>query len=122
MINKKTKNEQVLNARIIKRTQKGKMTEHNTELAPSKCYNSFSCVLSVLIILFIIGSIAWDVMISKPEMRKSIDEIRIEVKRINEKIDSQFAKDSLTNLYYRKNAKIFVDKEVGKSETISEKN
>ena len=122
MINKKTKNERVLIARITKRTQKGKMTEYNTELTPRKCYNSFSCVLSVLIILFIIGSIAWDVMISKPEMRKSIDEIRIEVKSINEKIDSRFAKDSLTNLYYRKNAKIFGVEGTGKSETISEKN
>ena len=73
------------------------MTENHTELTPRKCYNSFSCVLSVLIIFFIVGSIAWDVMVSKPEMRRSIDDIRIEVKSINEKIDSKFVKDSLTN-------------------------
>lgn len=61
-----------------------------------KCYNSFSCILSVLIILFVVGSIAWDIMVTKPEMRKSIEEIKIEVRGIHEKIDAQFTKDSLT--------------------------
>ena len=83
----------------------------NTELTPRKCYNSFSCVLSVLIIIFIVGTITWDVMVSKPEIHKSIDDIRIEVRSINEKIDSQFAKDSLTNRYYRKNPKYVVNVE-----------
>ena len=60
-----------------------------------KCYNSFSCILSVLIILFVVCSIAWDVLVTKPEMRKSIEEIRIEVKDIHSKIDARLQKDSL---------------------------
>ena len=64
------------------------MNENNT-----KCYNSLSCVLSVLIILFVVVAIGWDILVSKPEMRKSIDEIRIEVKDIHNKIDRQFEQD-----------------------------
>jgi hypothetical protein len=50
----------------------------------------------VLIILFVVCSIAWDVLVTKPEMRKNIEEIRTEVKDIHEKIDVQMRKDSLT--------------------------
>ena len=60
-----------------------------------KCYNSLSCILSVLIIIFVVGAIAWDITITKPAMRKSIDEIRIEVKNIHEKIDEKTRADSL---------------------------
>lgn len=60
-----------------------------------KCYNSLSCILSVLIIIFVVGAIAWDITVSKPAMYKSIDEIRIEVKNINEKIDEKARVDSL---------------------------
>ena len=60
-----------------------------------KCYNSLSCILSLLIIVFVVGAIAWDITVSKPAMRKSIDEIRIEVKNINEKIDEKARVDSL---------------------------
>ena len=68
------------------------MTDKNT---PQKCYNSFSCILSVLIILFVVASIGWDIIVSKPAMRKSIDEIRIEVKNIHKKIDTQIEQDSI---------------------------
>ena len=60
-----------------------------------KCYNSFSCVLSVLIVLFVVVSIAYDMIVSKPAMKSSIDDIKIEVKDIREKIDAQIAKDSI---------------------------
>lgn len=70
------------------------MAKKVTEDKSQKCYNSLSCVLSCLIILFVMGSIIWDITISKPEMRHSIDEIRIEVKDIHNKIDRQYAKDS----------------------------
>lgn len=70
------------------------MTKKVTEDKSQKCYNSFSCILSCLIILFVMCSIIWDITISKPEMRHSINEIRIEVKDIHNKIDRQYAKDS----------------------------
>ena len=60
-----------------------------------KCYNSFSCILSVLIVLFVVGSIAYDMIVSKPAMKSSIDDIKIEVKDIREKIDAQIANDSI---------------------------
>lgn len=37
-----------------------------------KCYNSFSCILSVLIIVFVVGSVMWDICITKPAMREDI--------------------------------------------------
>ena len=61
-----------------------------------KCYNSFSCIGAILIIMFVLGSIIWDILFTKPAMRESIDEIRIEVKNIHEKIDSRLAADSIS--------------------------
>lgn len=61
-----------------------------------KCYNSFSCIGTILIIMFVLGSIIWDILFTKPAMRESIDEIRIEVKNIHEKIDSRLAADSIS--------------------------
>ena len=56
-----------------------------------KCYNSISCILSVLVIIFVVGAIAWDTLVSKPKIRQSIEEIRMEVRDIHEKIDKQYA-------------------------------
>lgn len=64
------------------------MKEQVTE---KKCYNSWSCILSVAIILFVLGSVIYDMTISKPEMRKNINEIKVEVQEINEKINAQSA-------------------------------
>lgn len=52
-----------------------------------KCYNSVSCILSVLIIVFVIGSIIWDMAVTKPAMRQSIDDIKTEVKVIHSKLN-----------------------------------
>ena len=52
-----------------------------------KCYNSVSCILSVLIIVFVIGSIIWDMTVTKPAMRQSIDDIKTEVKVIHSKLN-----------------------------------
>lgn len=52
-----------------------------------KCYNSFSCIFSVLVIVFILGSITWDIFVTKPSMRNSIDEIKQEIKEIKTKIN-----------------------------------
>lgn len=53
----------------------------------NKCYNSFSCVLSVLIVVFVLGSIIYDLCYTKPNISKNITEIRTELNIINEKID-----------------------------------
>lgn len=55
----------------------------------SKCYNSLSCVLSVVVIVFILGAVLIDIFFTKPEMRHTIEDIRIEVKDIHRKIDIQ---------------------------------
>ena len=56
-----------------------------------KCYNSFSCVLSVLIIVFVLTSIVWDMLVTKPAIRSSIDQIKTEVQVIHSKIDKTYA-------------------------------
>ena len=46
--------------------------------------------------MFVLGSIIWDILFTKPAMRESIDEIRIEVKNIHKKIDSRLVADSIS--------------------------
>ena len=75
------------------------MTENNN---PWKCYNSLSCVLSVLIIIFVVCAICWDITVSKPAIRKSIDDIRSEVKDIHTKINDQYRGDTAYYNQYRK--------------------
>lgn len=53
----------------------------------NKCYNSFSCVLSVLIVVFVLGSIIYDLCYTIPNISKNITEIRTELNIMNEKID-----------------------------------
>lgn len=53
----------------------------------NKCYNSFSCVLSVLIVVFVLGSIIYDLCYTKPNISKNITEIRTELNIMNDKID-----------------------------------
>lgn len=55
-----------------------------------KCYNTFSCIMSVLVIVFIIGAVLWDLFVTKPVLRESINEIKTEVRIINEKIDAHY--------------------------------
>lgn len=66
-----------------------------------KCYNSFSCVAAVLIILFVIGSIIWDVCITKPSMHRSIEEIQVEVKEIHAKLDNTLQVSQPDTLKYQ---------------------
>ena len=60
-----------------------------------KCYNSFSCILSVLIIIFVLGSIMWDICITKPSLRNSIEEIHTEIRDIHHKIDVNLCQDTV---------------------------
>lgn len=70
---------------------------NNNEVTP-KCYNSFACVSAVLIIFFILGSIVWDICISKPAMKSSIEEIRIEVKDIHESLEQRHLLEDTTKI------------------------
>lgn len=70
-----------------------------------KCYNSFSCILSVLIIVFVLTSIVWDMLVTKPAIRSSIDQIKTEVQVIHSKIDKTYTpftidSDSLINTMF----------------------
>lgn len=57
---------------------------------PKKCYNTFSCIASVIIILFITGAILVDLIVSKPQIYKSIETIREEVEVIHQRIDEHY--------------------------------
>lgn len=61
------------------------MTEQTSN---KKCYNSWACTLSVLIIIFLLGSVIYDMTCSKPKMRKSIKQIEVQVQEINRKMDT----------------------------------
>lgn len=65
------------------------METHKLENSAKKCYNSWSCALSVLIIVFVLGSIVYDYVYSKPLIRKDINEIKIEIQEIHEKVIAQ---------------------------------
>lgn len=52
-----------------------------------KCYTTFSCVASILIILFVLGAIVWDLFITKPQIKRNITEIKSELVNINKKLE-----------------------------------
>lgn len=66
------------------------MSKENKPKSPKKCYNTFSCIASVVIIIFMLGAVLWDMLITKPVIYNSIEEIKIEVQHINEKIDNHY--------------------------------
>lgn len=70
----------------------GETLLNNTNEQPKvkKCYNTFSCIMSVLVIIFIVGAILWDMFISKPMIYNSIEDIKTEMRIINDKIDSHY--------------------------------
>lgn len=67
----------------------------NANQTTQKCYNSFSCIGSILIIIFVLGTIIWDICITKPAMRDSIDDIRVEVKDIHQKLNTKLSNDTI---------------------------
>lgn len=64
------------------------MAEHPIDDIP-KCYNSVSCIISVLVIVFILGSIVWDILFTRPEIQKSLNDIKTEISTLSVKIDDQ---------------------------------
>ena len=70
----------------------------NKTSKPKKCYNTFSCIASVLIIIFITGAILLDLLVTKPQIYNSIENVRMEVEMINKKIDQHYS-NKLNNTY-----------------------
>lgn len=64
---------------------------NNKTSKPKKCYNTFSCIASVLIIIFITGAILLDLLVTKPQIYNSIENVRMEVEMINKKIDQHYS-------------------------------
>ena len=59
-----------------------KMEQNNKK----HCYNSWSCMISVLIIAFALGFMIYDITISKPQFKKDLNEIKVEIKDLNKKV------------------------------------
>ena len=62
-----------------------------------KCYKSLSCIISVLVIVFIFGAIIIDLAWTKPSIRQDISEINKELFIINSQIDRMDSLQSSTN-------------------------
>jgi len=60
----------------------------NKKSSETKCYNSWSCIVSCAIILFVVISITYDMVVTKPQMHKDIKEIRENVRVLNNKVDT----------------------------------
>ena len=74
------------------------MTKKVTEDKSQKCYNSFSCFLSVMIIITVVVSILWTQFVTMPNFENKLDNMRIEIQDINSKLDYQILhKDSVSS-------------------------
>ena len=62
-----------------------------------KCYKSLSCIISVLVIVFIFGAIIIDLAWTKPSIRQDISEINKELVNINSQIDRMDSLQTSTN-------------------------
>lgn len=76
------------------------MTKKVTEDKSQKCYNSFSCFLSVMIIITVVVSILWTQFVTMPNFENKLDNMRIEIQDINSKLDYQILhKDSVSSYF-----------------------
>ena len=88
------------------------MTKKVTEDKSQKCYNSFSCFLSVMIIITVVVSILWTQFVTMPNFENKLDNMRIEIQDINSTLAYQILhKDSVCSYFLQ------VDTE--KNETVS---
>lgn len=62
-----------------------------------ECYKSLSCIISVLVIVFIFGAIIIDLAWTKPSIRQDISEINKELVIINSQIDRMDSLQTSTN-------------------------
>ena len=66
------------------------MSAQKNQNQKQKCYNSFSCIFFFFLIVFVLTSIVWDMFVTKPAIRSSIDQIKTEVQIIHSKIDKTY--------------------------------
>lgn len=64
------------------------VTYENDTHKTVKCWNSFSCIASVIIIIFTLGSVLYDLVITKPEIKNSIERIEYNIEKINQRLNS----------------------------------
>ena len=76
------------------------MTKKVTEDKSQKCYNSFSCFLSVMIIITVVVSILWTQFITMPNFENKLDNMRIEIRDINSKLDYQILHKNSVYSYF----------------------
>ena len=76
------------------------MTKKVTEDKSQKCYNSFSCFLSVMIIITVVVSILWTQFITMPNFENKLDNMRIEIQDINSKLDYQILHTDSVSAYF----------------------
>lgn len=63
-------------------------TSTHNDYRPVKCWNSVSCIISAAIIVFTLGSVLYDLVITKPEIKESITKIEYNIERINMRLNS----------------------------------
>ena len=88
-----------------------------------KCYKSLSCIISVLVIVFIFGAIIIDLAWTKPSIRQDISEINKELVIINSQIDQMDSLQTSTNQRFleilENNHKVKLTKNSQPSDTIT---
>lgn len=76
------------------------MAKKVTEDKSQKCYNSFSCFLSVMIIITVVVSILWTQFVTMPNFENKLDNMRIEIRDINSKLDYRILHKDSTSAYF----------------------
>lgn len=88
-----------------------------------KCYKSLSCIISILVIVFIFGAIIIDLAWTKPSIRQDISEINKELVIINSQIDRMDSLQTSTNQRFleilKNNHKVKLTQEPNPSDTIT---
>lgn len=82
--------------KVAKQTNKQDSFEEGMQPEVKKCYNSWSCIISCLVILFVLGSILYDMVVTKPRLKESITKIEYNIQQINDKLNI----DSNSNCFH----------------------
>ncbi len=68
----------------------------------TKCYKSISCIISVLVIIFIFGAVIYDLVWTKPELRSNIKEMKTQIIEINHNINKLDSQQTISNRKFYK--------------------